>query len=306
MRRTLPLLLCLTGCWPFIAVPSADDPLLEDGGDEPDFIDSDGDGISDTEEELLGLDPHSDDADEDGLSDQDELIWGSDPNVADTDGDGLLDGEEVAIGCDPTLVDTDNDTYTDFDEVVEGTDPTKRKDRIYEGFWPYNPAKSDIDKPEWNSHFDVGEQFPRFKGHDQFNDRVDLYDFAQQGRKVVIDVSAEWCGPCNSMAAWLDGQEDSYDGLYPGLREAVEAGDVYWITVMSQDMAGLPASQGTTEDWYDTYTNPLVPVLEDGQSDLMEHIDLAYWPSLFALNSQMKVLSVPDTNPEEMIEALGL
>jgi Carboxypeptidase regulatory-like domain/Bacterial TSP3 repeat/FlgD Ig-like domain len=54
------------------------------------------------------------DSDGDGLTDSEEAVLGTDPLVADTDGDGLLDGREVdEIGCDPLLEDTDGDLVLD-------------------------------------------------------------------------------------------------------------------------------------------------------------------------------------------------
>jgi len=41
------------------------------------------------------------DADGDGLSDSEEMVFGTDPDLADTDGDGWEDGEEVVGNTDP-------------------------------------------------------------------------------------------------------------------------------------------------------------------------------------------------------------
>jgi hypothetical protein len=64
------------------------------------------------------------DTDQDGLSDSRELELGLDPQKADTDGDGLNDGEEVLkYGTNPRNSDTDGDTYPDGVEVKKGYDP---------------------------------------------------------------------------------------------------------------------------------------------------------------------------------------
>ncbi len=49
------------------------------------------------------LPPPELDTDHDGLPDSQEAIWGTDFQNPDTDGDGYLDGEEVASGHDPTV-----------------------------------------------------------------------------------------------------------------------------------------------------------------------------------------------------------
>jgi hypothetical protein len=47
-----------------------------------DSIDSDGDGIPDKEEKILGTNPNNPDTDGDGVSDYQELIMGTDPKIA--------------------------------------------------------------------------------------------------------------------------------------------------------------------------------------------------------------------------------
>lgn len=69
------------------------------------FVDSDGDGLSDDEEVLLETNPNLIDTDNDGLSDYEEVrIYLTNPLNADTDGDGYPDGEEVRAGYDPNAV----------------------------------------------------------------------------------------------------------------------------------------------------------------------------------------------------------
>ena len=71
-----------------------------------------------------GSDPASPDTDGDGLSDSDEVLaCRTNPLVADTDGDGLCDGEEVRTGTDPLVADTDGDGMPDGWEVRQGLDP---------------------------------------------------------------------------------------------------------------------------------------------------------------------------------------
>lgn len=130
-----------------------------------DETDTDGDGVEDEYEKLMGTNPLSSDTDGDGLSDYIELFYDldTDPCKADTDengtldgdedadmdgllnlreieigtmcdcndtdGDGLSDGEEINVyHTNPLSVDTDNDNLNDWKEILYGTDPIQYND----------------------------------------------------------------------------------------------------------------------------------------------------------------------------------
>ena len=110
--------------------------------------DSDGDGLTDREEKLLGTDPTNPDTDGDGISDGVEarlstlgydplkpnVIPGCDDPTLDTDGDGLTDCEEKLLGSDPSLADTDADGMPDLVELWAGTNFLRRDDALdYDG-----------------------------------------------------------------------------------------------------------------------------------------------------------------------------
>ena len=91
------------------------------------LLDSDGDGIFDREEYLLGTDKNNPDSDGDGLSDYQEtkqswVVWVqgkeayqvfSDPRFIDFDKDFLSDSTERQMQTDPNLFDTDRDGLSD-------------------------------------------------------------------------------------------------------------------------------------------------------------------------------------------------
>ncbi len=93
--------------------------------------DSDGDGISDDEEESIGTGPTNPDTDGDGCSDGFERVVGLNPRApdcpcdsieaGDTDHDGLSNCEELLLGYDPTKFDTDGDLFSDWLEFRMGT-----------------------------------------------------------------------------------------------------------------------------------------------------------------------------------------
>lgn len=114
--------------------------VLEDGmmlyafpplGTDPCAADTDGDGLSDSEEVRNGADPCVVDTDGDGLSDAEEVVRGTDPGNSDSDRDGLLDGWEAAHGLNPLSStgtdgaesDIDGDGLTNLQEQTHGGNP---------------------------------------------------------------------------------------------------------------------------------------------------------------------------------------
>lgn len=87
--------------------------------------DTDGDGLTDLQEEFYGANPENADSDGDAISDFDEIVeYGTDPLLADTDDDGIIDSNEIFVyETDPLNLDTDGDILYDGGELVYNTDP---------------------------------------------------------------------------------------------------------------------------------------------------------------------------------------
>ncbi len=130
------------------------------------LLDTDGDGVSDWEEEYAGrdTDPKNPDTDGDGLKDKDDIACGSNPNNPhtfkddvldsdiDIDEDGLTAKEEVEFGSNVFFKDWDMDELDDFQERKYGTDPNNPdtdKDGLLDGLeikYGFNPKNPDTDK----------------------------------------------------------------------------------------------------------------------------------------------------------------
>ena len=108
------------------------DPTQDDAGG-----DFDGDGLDNLREFELGTSPLDTDSDGDGLSDFDEDADGiTDPTKADSDDDGMPDGWELDNGLDPAFAgdgdeDGDGDGLTNVAEFENDSDP-QRKDFLPE------------------------------------------------------------------------------------------------------------------------------------------------------------------------------
>lgn len=81
-------------------------------------IDTDSDGLSDCDEELIGTDPKHHDTDNDSLTDYEEFQAGTDPLKEDSDGDGLSDREELLFGFDPNNPSTLDNMIFDGDLFI--------------------------------------------------------------------------------------------------------------------------------------------------------------------------------------------
>lgn len=252
-------------------------------------------------------DPVTLDTDGDGLTDAEEADLGSDPALADSDEDGLDDGAEVTAGTDAAKKDSDGDGYGDADELSAGTDPLDQTSVIYQGGWPYNREKGALEDPTFSGRLGeiaASDQFPDLVGYDQYGELVHLYDFAGHGKPVVLDFSAQWCVPCMNLADYLVGGNDSLG--FDKVREALDAGDLYWITIMSQNLAGGPATTTTSLEWSQSFPDDRIPVLAPRNAAAsMHYIDLHYFPTSIWLDEDMTIHAFEnDPNPYHALEAL--
>jgi MYXO-CTERM domain-containing protein len=138
--------------------------------------DTDGDGLTDGEEDDLGTDPEDADSDDDGVADGAEVNPGEDPDTdglinaldPDSDNDGIFDGTELGL----TAPDGDTDLtkgnfVPDADSGATTTDP---ENPDTDG----GTVDDGAEDPNHNGKIDAGEKDPNDPADDVTNPVVDM------------------------------------------------------------------------------------------------------------------------------------
>ena len=65
-----------------------------------------------------------------------------------------------------------------------------------------------------------------------------LYDFANQGKITLIELSAAWCSPCNDFAGWLTTNDQKirenpwWKDRYLPIRDMIKKGEIQLVNIM--------------------------------------------------------------------------
>jgi thiol-disulfide isomerase/thioredoxin len=242
---------------------------------------------------------------------------GGDAN-ADSDEDGLTDAEEEALGTDPANADSDGDGFDDGIEIDAGTNPMYEFSHTYTGGYnvgfcesPYGESATGAtgtavitqegETYTWDA-YDNGDVLENFTLLDQHGEMVDLYSFC--GKHVVFAVGAGWCGPCRTVAAGLQAEQDEW-------RDS----NVQFIEIISQDDYGNAPDQAFLEQWHSDYGFTDIPVLALPEMDRTDeaafyaHLSLlldrdGYIPSIWQADTAGTIVSADQGNsdPSSFVE----
>ncbi|MBN1960251.1 MAG: VWA domain-containing protein [Deltaproteobacteria bacterium] len=188
--------------------------------------DTDSDGLSDREEDIIGSRSTLADSDGDGINDFIEWRFRSsglnplDPSdtrcteadMMDTDGDGLRDCEEMLIGTSRKSVDTDNDGITDDVELKSGGNPRSATPLQDSELDADNDGGSDANELRWHTDPKVDDAGSRadnaynyLQAERTITDGQACYDFSVSNIQLGsarAGLSSENLPPPNDRAGW--------------------------------------------------------------------------------------------------------
>ena len=240
------------------------------------------------------------------------------------------------IFCEKEIL-SDNTTHVQNDSLittdhplleVDRTIPSKSKEVVrsaYIGNWPINSEKDKInsfssecpggvgcecslDSDCLNSNCEKqfkgkfctlkeGDVFPKFIAYDQYGEQVNLYDFANQGKYILLEMGASWCSPCKKLASYFAYKDQTIisDRIWrPGyekIYDMVMNEEVYFVTVLYEDVYRDNASKYTVEDWYSEYPDDHIPILADEDKYLHRIIKPTGIPAVTLLDENMIIIA---------------
>lgn len=199
-------------------------------------------------------------------------------------GDDGDDGDDSTTGMEATGT-TDADADADSDSGGDGDDTDDTGDGDGEVDTGDGDTTGDGDGDDGACAENVGYGHPRVVGEtvahitgltrdgEMFN-TCDL-----DGKPIVFDMSALWCGPCHDMAAYMAGQGGNYPNVMPYIKTWVDEGAIEWVTIMAQDSSGQPSTPANVGSWEDMYPNENIIVIT-GTPEIEGYMINDHWPTI--------------------------
>ena len=141
-----------------------------------------------------------------------------------------------------------------------------------------------------------GDVFPEFISVDQYEENINLYDFANQGKYILVELAAAWCAPCNDLASWFAYRDESiyskpwWKKDYEKIYDLVHNDKIYFITVLYEDENHDLVSYDTSYEWFDNYPDEKIPVLLDFDKSLHAWVKPTGIPTIILLNEKMEIV----------------
>lgn len=164
--------------------------------------------------------------------------------------------------CSPSLPQNDDDNDSPGDNVVQN---------LYDPAVNWEICGSDVDSHACN-----------IMSFDHDGNAFDLYH--HYGSLIVLDLSAMWCGPCNSAGAGAQGVQDLY-----------ATDDLIYVTVLVENRDREAPTLDDIQAWAADYGNTTAPVVAGERAMLKSgggEWELASWPTFFYIDREMVIRDV--------------
>ena len=128
-----------------------------------------------------------------------------------------------------------------------------------------------------------GEKACDFTFVDQDGQEWSLYD--NYGKVIIVDFSAMWCGPCNSLGAQAQAHQDYF---------TEQGKDVLFVTVLVDDYSwGNPPDEADLNTWVNNYGMTTSPVLAGDRSVVDPTAEDGYpitsWPTIVVIDKSLTI-----------------
>ena len=138
-----------------------------------------------------------------------------------------------------------------------------------------------------------GSVIPRFKGLDQYGDEFDLYDLANQGKPIIIEIGNTTASACQHFASWKAGVSDQakkqkwWKNKFERIRDLVNNQEIFWVHFIHTDENKNPSTYETIRSWYEQYPNKNIIILSDPDALMKTWIRPTGMPCLILADENM-------------------
>lgn len=147
-----------------------------------------------------------------------------------------------------------------------------------ENDWVSTPPRNDLEY----TGFGLGETPPDMCMTDQFGNDVSLWQF--YGQVILLDISAEWCAPCQELATEVDHTWKDYE----------DQGFMY-LTILTEDQNSQIPGVEVLEKWAEDF-DITAPVLSDTEGYRNQLVPTGAYPRLMLINRNMEI-SIDNVTP---------
>ena len=225
------------------------------------------------------------DTDGDGLTDEEEAVLGTDPTLVDTDNDNYWDSWEVNEGTDP--LDPESRIYIGYWPY------NPNKDELEQGTWA--GANTNVGTPLPRAEFlDQNNQLVDLYDLGA-NNKYQVLDTSAQWCGPCHNVADWLAGANNSNTAGLQQQ-------YPTVRDKVHTYKIMWITFIVENQSGGPPTLSDSTSWASQHPDPYIPVLVDDTQGMRNNYVAGAFPTFFIGAPDMKIEFFPTTDVYQALQ----